>query len=168
MLEDYNVVHFTIHLDGFEIVIYNKRIRDLNHCLCIFWLHPNLHSPVGPVHNNCWQKLVWSLKCFEGCINSNFNPVWPILDYYNPNKNFRFLIFQIWVQVSEAVHLRCTSRFFSNQHSELFLEYLKNCIERYIWNLRVLDYLNANRMVRILISKVSEVVCTGCRNQTVE
>ena len=123
MLEDYNVVHFTIHLDSFKIVIYNKRIRDLNHFSCIFCLHPNLHSPVGPVHNNCWQKLVWSLKCFEGCINSNVYPVWPILDYLNPNKKFRFLIFQTWVQVLEAVHSRCISRFLSNQHFEIFLEY---------------------------------------------
>ena len=95
MLEDYNVVNFTIHLDGFEIVIYNKRIRDLNYCLCIFCLHPNLHSPVGPVHNNCLQKLVWSPKCFdEGCINSIFNPVWPILDYFNPNKSLDFWFFK--------------------------------------------------------------------------
>ena len=37
--------------------------------------------------------------CSEGCINSKFNPVWPILDHYIPNKKLRFLIFQTWIQV---------------------------------------------------------------------
>ena len=39
--------------------------------------YQNLHSPVGPVHSNCWKKLVWNPKCFENHINSKDNSVWP-------------------------------------------------------------------------------------------
>ena len=57
--------------------------------------------------------------------------MWPILDYL----------------VSGVVCTRCTSRLFSNQHSGI----IKNCIQRYIYGLQILDYLSANQMFRVLV-----------------
>ena len=42
---------------------------------------------------------MWGLECSEGCINTKFNPVWPILDHYIPKKKLWFLIFQTSIQV---------------------------------------------------------------------